>query len=129
MSIGVEERAEQIRKIQLFSSAKNSSFDFNDLKTMPRTFSPPHDDDVKHLTEKDALDLGIRHGLTGDQYTFFVRKGEKEDGDTGLLRDLENKFGAVLGFNKGIPGVPFSVLHAEMMRLQHEEGLAPLLSG
>jgi hypothetical protein len=28
MSIGVEERAEQIRKIQLFSSAKNSSFDF-----------------------------------------------------------------------------------------------------
>jgi hypothetical protein len=100
-----------------------------DLKTMPRTFSPPHDDDVKHLTEKDALDLGIRHGLTGDQYTFFVRKGEKEDGDTGLLRDLENKFGAVLGFNKGIPGVPFSVLHAEMMRLQHEEGLAPLLSG
>ena len=91
---------------------------------MPRKFKPPHDDYLKHLTEKEALDLGINHGLTGDQYTFHVRKGEKEAGDTELFRKLQNKLGAVLGFNNGIPGASLSDLHEEVQRLQREEGLA-----
>ena len=72
---------------------------------MPRTFTPPPDDCLNHLTEKDALERDIRHGLTGGHYTFHVRRGVNEAGDTALLRTLENKFGVVLGFNNGTSGV------------------------
>lgn len=91
---------------------------------MPRTFTPPPDDCLNHLTEKDALERDIRHGLTGGHYTFHVRKGVYEAGDTALLRTLENKFGVVLGFNNGTSGVSLSVLHEELQRLQREKGLA-----
>jgi hypothetical protein len=91
---------------------------------MPQTFTPPPDDCLNHLTEQDALERDIHHGLTGGHYTFHVRKGVKEAGDTDLLRTLENKFGVVLGFNNGTSGVPLSVLHDELQRLQREEGLA-----
>ena len=92
--------------------------------SMPRKWKPPDDEYLKHLTEKDAVGLGIDHSLTGDQYKFHVRKGEKEEGDTELLRKLLIKFVVVLGFNAGIPGVKLSELHEELQRLQVKFGLA-----
>ena len=56
--------------------------------SMPRKWKPPDDEYLKHLTEKDAVGLGINHSLTGDQYKFHVRKGENEEGDTELLSEL-----------------------------------------
>ena len=91
---------------------------------MPRKWKPPDDEYLKHLTEKDAVGLGINHGLTGDQYKFHVRKGANEEGDMELLRRLLIKLGVVLGFNAGIPGVKLSELHEELQRLQVKFGLA-----
>ena len=55
---------------------------------------------------------------------FMSGRGKKEAGDTELFHKLQNKLGAVLGFNNGIPGATLSVLHEELQRLQREEGLA-----
>ena len=87
----------------------------------------PHDVELIELSEMNLRNHNINHELIPGGYEFFVRKGDKTVGNLELMRDFINNQHVGLQYNKAIPGVPTSVIHASFVRLQNEGAIAPLL--